>query len=139
MNTKELFEDFKAYLDAALSQAFTGMATKDDIANMATKDDIANMATKADIAKIYSEMATKDDIANMATKGDIASIRSEMATKEELIGVSRSLHKEMRAGFSVLSRQMSDLDLKVDTIADAQAETYQDHEHRITRLEKRAA
>jgi hypothetical protein len=69
--------------------------------------------------------------AGMATKGDIAAIRSEMATKTDLA----ELRIEMKAGHDKLSGQISDLDLKVDTIADAQAETMQDHELRLTRLE----
>jgi hypothetical protein len=64
----------------------------------------------ATVTQSTSHLATKEDIANMATKDDIA----------------------------VLNQRFDDMDLKMDTIADALAEDIADHEQRISKFESHA-
>ncbi|MEO6760911.1 MAG: hypothetical protein ABI220_00850 [Candidatus Saccharimonadales bacterium] len=71
----------------------------------------------ATVSQATSDMATKDDIANMATRNDIAN----MATKGDI---------------AKLSSQITDLELKVDTIAETLNDDLNDHEVRITKLEQ---
>ncbi len=66
---------------------------------------------EATITQRLSHFATKEDLAQLATKEDINSIRGELRL----------------------------LDDKLDTIHDAVADTVQDHERRIGRLEQRIA
>ena len=110
MRIEHLIEDLKQFILATVSQATANMATKDDIANTATKDDIADMATKGDLTRF----ATKSDIAGLATKSDLARVETKVDTLVETV---------------------SDMNLKLETIADAHAESLQNHELRITRLE----
>jgi hypothetical protein len=73
----------------------------------------------ATVTQSTSHLATKEDIANMATKDDIAN----MATKDDI---------------AVLNQRFDDMDLKMDTIADALAEDIADHEQRISKFESHA-
>lgn len=74
---------------------------------------------EATFSQQLSHFATKEDIAKFATKDDL---------KNEIEGVERRLGARIDA-----------LDEKIDIIRDAIAETVQDHEHRLRRLEKRTA
>jgi len=64
---------------------------------------------------------------------EIASLRSDMDARFD----------EVDAKFTAMDKRFSsrfdDMDAKLETIADAQAETLQDHEQRLTRLESQAA
>ncbi len=60
MTNEQLFDDLKQFILATVTQATSGMATKDDISNMATKDDVADMATKNDIAELKSQINDMD-------------------------------------------------------------------------------
>jgi len=74
----------------------------------------------ATVSQATAHIATKEDIANMATKEDIAN----MATKEDI---------------AKLEQKIDDLDLKVDTISETLNDNLNDHEIRLTKLERAPA
>lgn len=75
-----------------------------------------------DDLKQFITAAVTQATADLATKADLNGLRGEVS----------DLRTEMNQRFD-------DLGLKIDAIADAHAETLDDHEHRLKRLEQRAA
>lgn len=65
---------------------------------------------------------------------DFADLRVDFA---DLRRDFAELRVEVKADNEKLSGQISDLDAKVDTIADTQAEQIEDHEARLIRLESK--
>lgn len=74
---------------------------------------------EATVSQQMSQFATKEDLAELATKDDL---KSEIQGAEHRLGA-----------------RIDVLDEKIDTIQDAIADTVQDHERRIRRLEQRTA
>jgi len=71
----------------------------------------------ATVQQATADLATKEDLSS-----EIGAVRSEIGT----------LRSEMCASFD-------SLELKLETIADAQAEQLDDHEQRLVRLERHTA
>lgn len=57
----DVIEDLKQFIAAAVIQAASDMATKNDLENLATKDDLVNLATKNDLAKLETKLGTRMD------------------------------------------------------------------------------
>ena len=56
---------------------------------------------------------------------DVATLKTDVAT--------------LKTDVAAIRQGLDDVNLRLDTIADAQAERFEDHELRIVRLERRAA
>jgi hypothetical protein len=69
----------------------------------------------ATVSQATADMAMKDDLQNLVTKADLQHLAATMESR------------------------FDELTVKVDTIADAHAETLEDHDQRLGRLEQRAA
>ncbi len=66
------------------------------------------------VSQATANLASKDDIAGLATKSDLIRVETKVDS---------------------LARTTSDINLKLETIADAHAESIQNHELRVSRLE----
>lgn len=70
---------------------------------------------EATVSQQLSYVATQEDLAKLATKDDLMAVEQRLTTRIDAI------------------------DEKIDLIQDAVGETVQEHDHRLRRLEKRAA
>lgn len=75
-----------------------------------------------DDLKQFIEATVSQGLANVATKDDISALDSKIVALDVNV-----------------NGRLDEVNLRLDTIADAQAEMLHDHEERITRLETRAA
>lgn len=84
----------------------------------------------ATVTQATSDMATKDDIAGLGAR--------ITGLDQRVTGLDQSM-TGLGQRMSALERRFDDFDLKLDTIADAHAETLENHEHRLAKLEQKAA
>lgn len=74
-----------------------------------------------DDLKQFIQATVSQAVAGLATKEELSQAVADLATRDEM------------------NQRFDDLDLKLATIADAQAESIGDHEQRITTLEQHRA
>ncbi len=88
----------------------------------------------ATVSQATADHATKQDVAGI--KQDVMGIQQDVAgIKQDVIAIKQDV-----GGLeSKMDRRFDDLDLKLSTIADAHAETLEDHEQRLAKMEHRAA
>jgi hypothetical protein len=148
----------KEYLDAELAAAIAPLATKvelaAEVAPLATKAElaaaIAPLATKAELAAAIAPLATKVElaaaIAPLATKAELATAIAPLATRDEM----RAEGARTRQHFDVVAESLrDDIRLLAEHQVAFQADVNRgfkdvggrlnNHEKRITRLEKGAA
>jgi len=120
-----------AITDTDIKKLKTIFATKDDLKGFATKDDLKRFATKDDL----KGFATKDDLKRFATKDDL----KRFATKDDLKNSINNVMNKLDEMLGVLRRNDDELTFTKHRVYNDHSPQLDDHEKRISRLEKTLA
>lgn len=75
----------------------------------------------------------------MEVRNEVADLKTDVSGLKTDVTELKSDVKELKSDVTQLKSDVADLNLKMDTIADALTEDIRDHEQPITKLEQRAA